>query len=187
MNGRHNLLRCGTTVLAVALVWVAAFRLNELLFSSFAYTPRANWIFLPAALRLIVILLFRQWGMFGLILGAWFSGPGNTEGDAAHEIFLSCTSGIAPMLAVAAGKRWFGIPDSLAGLNARHICMLSISCAAANAVLLNAYLLLSGRLHWGLAHVATVFTGDVLGAFLVLALLSAVLSFAIPRAKPHKP
>ena len=175
-------IRVFATIGGVALAWFGAFHFNEYIFSSTAQTSRANWIFLPAALRLIAILLFGELGAVGLIVGAFLTTTGTT-GDALHEVVLACTSGMAPLLAVGLLNRAFHLPASLAGLHARHIALFSVGCALSNAVLLNGYLWLSGRLQDNLEHIASVFAGDVLGMAIVMLVLSLILSLAMPRRR----
>ncbi len=53
----------------VAVLWVTLFKLNEWLFSTFEFAEHVNWIFLPAAVRVAAILLFRVRGAVGLFVG----------------------------------------------------------------------------------------------------------------------
>lgn len=169
------------TVIGIAVTWLAAFKLNEWAFSGTLHSARANWIFLPAAIRVIVVLLFGDLGALGLVVGAYLAlddAAGNNELDA---IILAASSGIAPLLAVITLKRWFSISDTLAGLRPWHIIALSLACAVTNAALLNGYLWLAGRLHSDFVQIVTVFIGDVLGMAIVLLALTVALSFAMPR------
>jgi hypothetical protein len=173
------------TMIAVAIVWIVVFWINAWCFKAITYSSYANWVFLPAAVRLIVVLLCQKVGALGLVLGAYATMSGTSSGHMLHQMLVAATSGLAPLVAVWAGKRWFLIPDSLAGLRAMHIALLSTLCSVCNAVLLNTYLLISRHLDHALAQIATVFVGDFLGTAIVLFLLSFGLSFAIPRS--HRP
>ncbi|MFA7585502.1 MAG: hypothetical protein WCY11_04785 [Novosphingobium sp.] len=174
-------LRQGTTICGISIAWVAAFELNGWVFSALEHTIRAHWIFLPAALRLLAILMFGRIGAAGLVLGAYLTVQGTAGGDAVHEILLSLCSGITPLVAVGLGKWMLDVPGNLAGLRSMHIVVLCALCASLNALVLNAYLLASGRPESSLVQILTIFVGDLLGAAIVLLLLAGILALILPR------
>ena len=175
--------RQATAIFMIAALWYAIFRLNEWLFPFFEHTLRLNWIFLPAALRPLIILMFGGTGALGLILGAFLSVYGTTHGDLLHWAVLSIVLGATPWFAVSLGKAFLNIPQDLAGLKPRHILLLCGLCAGMNAVTLNGYLWSTGNLDGGAILVATVFVGDVVGAVILLLLTSSILAFAMPRRR----
>lgn len=170
-----------THVLGIAIAWYALSALNAWLFAGLEHTSRAHWIFLPAAFRPLIVLIFGRVGAVGLVLGAYLTVYGTADGDAFHEMIFSVILGITPWIAVSLGKWALNIPSSLAGLRAGHIIQLCMLCASANAVALNGYLWASGRFEGGLIQIVTVFFGDLVGAALVLFLVASVLTFALPR------
>jgi hypothetical protein len=168
-------------VAVVALAWVATFELNAAVFPSLEHSARASWIFLPAALRPLAILMFGGLGALGLVLGAFLTVYGTSGGSTLHEIVLAVSSGLLPWAAVSVGKAMFKLPDSLAGVRPKHIVALSAMCAGSNALGLNAYLWLAGRLGEDLMHIPAVFVGDAFGSAIVLLAASAVLTVVFPR------
>ena len=170
-----------THVLGIAIAWYALSALNAWLFAGLEHTSRAHWIFLPAAFRPLIVLMFGRVGAVGLVLGAYLTVYGTADGDAFHEMIFSVILGITPWIAVSLGKWALNIPRTLAGLGAWHIVMLCTLCASANAVALNGYLWASGRFEGGLIQIVTVFVGDLVGAALVLFLVANVLAFVMPR------
>ena len=183
MNARSMTIpQFGMIVIGVALTWDAAFTLNEKVFVGLQHSIRANWIFLPAAIRLLAVLLFGETGALGLALGAFLTLPNGLNNDVAFNVALAMTSGIAPLAAVMVCRKFMHIARDLGGLRAWHIVVLSIASAAANAIILNSYLAAIGRLHGDVEQIATVFVGDMLGTAIVLFLLSSLLAFALPRS-----
>lgn len=163
-------------VCGVALVWLAFFELNDWLFSQLAYTERAHWIFLPAALRVLAVLLLGGRGAIGLMIGAYLTLPHASPDDLALEIALSISSGLAPLAAVAICQRFFNINSDLAGLRGTHIVALSVASALANSVLLNIVMAVAGRHHGDGLLAATIFIGDMLGAALLLLAIALGIS-----------
>ena len=155
----------------VALSWHLFFGLNEWLLASYTHASWANWIFMPAALRIVAVLLFKWVGAFGLIFGALYEVSSDAFASAPYRMILAASSGLAPALAV-----WLcRIADDLQGLRARHIAALSITGAAANSLLINLTLLLAGELRGDLLPLVVIFLGDLNGTALVLFAISAVL------------
>ncbi len=164
------------TVFSVALVWLTFFELNDWLFSQLAYTERAHWVFLPAALRVLAVLLLGGRGAIGLMIGAYLTLPHESSADLTFEIALSISSGLAPLAAVAICQRFFPIKSDLAGLRGSHIIALSVGNAFANSVLLNIVMAIAGRHHGNGVLAATIFIGDMLGAALLLLTIALIIS-----------
>lgn len=57
-------------VLIVAVAWVIVFKLNQLLFDGTRNSRWTHWIFIPAAVRIIAVMLLGWRGAAGLVLGA---------------------------------------------------------------------------------------------------------------------
>lgn len=175
------LARQTTTVLAIAVVWYAVTWLNARLFPLFEHTLRASWIFLPAAFRPLIILLFGGTGAAGLVLGAFLTVYGTSSGGLLNELAFSGVLGVTPWLAVSLGRRLLDVPVDLAGLRASHILLLCALCAGMNALTLNGYLWVTGHFDGGSIQIATVLVGDLLGATILLFVISSALAFAMPR------
>ena len=175
--------RFAATTLGVAITWFAAFTLNETLLMASQHSSRANWIFLPAAIRLLAVLLFGEVGAFGLVLGALLTLQHGWATDPAYNVSLAISSGIAPLAAVWICRQLMSVSRELSSLRAMHIIVLSVASAAANAIILNGYIAVSGHLHGDMEQIATVFVGDMLGTAIVLFALSSLLAFALPRRR----
>lgn len=164
------------TVVSVAVVWVLVFNLNSFLFAEMALSDQASWIFLPAAFRLLLVLLFRQWGAVGLMFGAFLTLPNGTQDNLVQEVLLAASSGVAPLLAVAFASRYMQLKTDLQGLRGGQILVMSVLCAGVNSVLVSSSLLLYGEPSQFLVYVTTIFVGDVLGAAIVLSVIVIAIS-----------
>jgi hypothetical protein len=176
-------VRKAVPIAVIAIAWWASFHLNAWVFAGMQHTSVASWVFLPAVFRPLAILMYDKIGAVGLVLGGYLTVYGTTHGDNVHEVMLSVVSGVTPYFAVTLGKRLLAIPSNLAGLRMNHIIVLSASCAASNAIVLNGYMWASGHLNNDFMQVATVFVGDIIGATIMLFLISSVLAFALPRQR----
>jgi hypothetical protein len=164
---------------AIALTWLTVFKVNMWLFSHLALTEYIHWIFLPAGFRLIAVLLFGLRGALGLMLGAYLTLSGGSTDDLSHEILLSVSSGLAPLLAVMFCQRLFTIRNDLAGLNAWHVIVLSVSCAVTNSVVLSSLLWAIDTQQADFIAIMAIFVGDVIGAAVVIGAIALILDSAL--------
>ena len=174
----ERLLRGVVAICGVALLWLAVFNVNMWLFSHAAFSERAHWIFLPAAFRIIAVLVLGMRGGVGLMLGAYLTLPHTNPNDFYYEILLSISSGIAPLIAVFFCKSLFTINHDLNGLNGVHVIALSWTCAVANSAVLNALMWTMGKQRADIEAITAIFVGDVLGAALVLAAIALAMTVA---------
>jgi hypothetical protein len=175
----ERVLRGVVAICGVALLWLAVFNVNMWLFSHAAFSERAHWIFLPAAFRIIAVLILGMRGGLGLMLGAYLTLPHASPNDFNYEILLSISSGAAPLIAVLFCKQLFTINHDLNGLNGWHVVALSVSGAAANSVVLNALMWGMGKQQADIEAITAIFVGDVLGAAIVLAAIVLAMTVAV--------
>ena len=175
----ERLLLSVVAICGVALLWLAVFNVNMWLFSHAAFSERAHWIFLPAAFRIIAVLVLGMRGGAGLMLGAYLTLPHTNPNDFYYEILLAISSGVAPVIAVFFCKSLFTINHDLSGLNGWHVIALSVSCAVANSAVLNALMWTMGKQQADIEAIAAIFVGDVLGAAIVLAAIALAMSVAV--------
>ncbi|MEN9682674.1 MAG: hypothetical protein RLZZ427_425 [Pseudomonadota bacterium] len=182
MKGLCQTVGCrALTVAGVAAAWVMFFNVNIALFAPLANSPRAHWIFLPAALRVLSVLLFDGWGAAGLMVGAYFTLSRHGLADLPGDLLIAASSALAPLVGIAACRRWLHIAWDLSGLRGLHIIAVSVATAAANAVILNLALAAAGQFQGNLMRIATVFVGDVLGTAIMLSMIAAMLSLITRR------
>jgi hypothetical protein len=165
------------TVIGVALVWVAFFELNQLVFSQLAHSSRAHWVFLPAALRIMSVLVFGGAGVLGLTFGAFLTLP--HDAPWPYELALAVSSGLAPMIAIWLCRQMFPILPDLSGLRGQHIIALSIVGAAANSILIGVCIASSSRWDSNLRQIAAIFVGDMLGTFILLSVISVMVGIIL--------
>ena len=56
---------------ATVVLFLSMIALNELLFTRLEFARGINWIYLPAGMRLLCILLFAEAGAIGLLIASW--------------------------------------------------------------------------------------------------------------------
>jgi hypothetical protein len=153
------------------LLYFAAYHFNGWFFSSVSIAPYLSLIYLPAAIRVLTVLVMGVPAAIGLTLGTLLTIY-TTEGAWEHVWFetmpVSFISGFGPLLAVFIGQRLLKLPSDLRGLKPVHLLVLSIIGAACNAIPTNAFYWATGHMDAPLASIIQMFVGDVLGTLLFL-------------------
>ena len=156
-------------VALTALAYMGLFSFNQFVFPALDVASARGLVFLPSGLQLIGILLFVEWGALGLVLGALAMGFGPLyAGDPITAIGAALLAGLAPLCARALCVRYDALDEDLHGLSGAGLLRLTVVFSALSALMGQLWLL--GRNQGGdlWADVALHFTGDLLGALIVL-------------------
>ena len=170
----------------VALMWVGLFLLNSWLFKQFAFSEQVSWIFLPAALRMLAVLVLGWVGVAGIFLGSAITGVfvmGKIEGS--QILIGSALSALSPTLALLLCAYAFGMRANLVGLSASKLLILSVVAASFTAVLHNIHFALSGQVDAVGDSLLAMFIGDLVGTLVVLYLAKLIL-MALPLSGASK-
>lgn len=162
-------------VAVVVLLWTLLFELNHWLFSSVEQTPFISWMFLPAALRVLAVLLLGWRGVAGLFLGALLTHRPEQGLDLLDTLALPALSAGTPWLAVLCARRWLGIAPDLSGLSFGQLWVIATLGAVSSTALHNAYFSTRSAGHDWLAGFLPMLAGDMLGTLVLLYLSAAVL------------
>ena len=165
MQLQKNLWVVATT----ALAYVGLLSFNQFIFSSFNASAFNSLVFLPSGLGLICVLLFVEWGSMGMVLGALLMGLGQVTGlDPTTAMGTAVISGFAPLLVRSLFLRCAAFDEDLNGLTASCLLRMTMAFAAVSALLHQLWFVARGQVVdlWG--GLALHFTGDLLGALVVL-------------------
>ena len=173
---QRSLAQCAAHILTqsigVMLVWVLLYQFNMWAFDALAINPFVSWIFLPAFIRMVSVLLFGWAGVAGLILGALLTSPPT---EIAHSLPLAFISGFAPMLAFKTCQSGLKLNTTLEGLRASDLLILalvgSFICVTLNGVYFAHHHLPADLL----TCLTPMFLGDMMGNLMMLYLAAIVL------------
>lgn len=167
----------------LTLSWYGLASANDAIFQKLSPNPNATWIYLPAALRIIYPLVFRSAGVFGIIFGSFLVVQDRVNDGIIDTAILAIISGIAPLIGIGMFTTLFSNKPDLADFKPLHLFTLAWTCALTNAVCMNLYFAVSGRLMQPLDLAATIFIGDLVGTLIVLYVIAFVLTFSISRRR----
>jgi hypothetical protein len=166
----------------VALTWVALFELNAYWFEFLAVSPYVGWVFLPAALRVLAVLLFKTRGVLGLFLGALITNASLWGAEWWDALALSAVSALSPALALWLGVRWLDLMPTLDGLKGWQLLALSALAAVSNSVLHGLlFYVIEHEMPWHNAIVSMT-VGDFAGTLIVLYSAYFVMRWWQPKA-----
>ncbi len=160
-----------------ALLYAALFLINDYLFSALDVSVGVNWVFLPSGVRLIAILLFEKWGALGVVLGSLMLAFHDTRlNDPLTVGVAACISGLAPLLARQICLYATELDVNLKALTAVGLMRVALIFSAVSAALHQSWYAWRGHSEQVLNSVLAMFTGDMLGALLVLYAAKVMLS-----------
>lgn len=172
-------------VAGTAVLFLAALFLNELLFSRLEFAPGISWVYLPAGVRLLCVLLFAEAGALGLLAASWlicflYFFP--------HDPLRAFAGGIMGALAPYLAYRALlatGMGASLRGLDGKRLLGCALLFAVASPAMHHAWFALQGQ-HEGLLRSFLVMaSGDLAGTLIVLYGARFILNLFPPKPAPR--
>jgi hypothetical protein len=164
------------TILFCGVVYASLFYINHWLTQFLEAAPGVNWIFLPAGLRLFLVLVFGLPGALGIIAASmiitFYQGFGI---DPLTIIGIGLISGFAPYLARHLVLRNLKIANDLGNLNINLVVTCILIFAAISSTSHQFWFEFRGLESGSLQNVLVMFIGDVLGALLLISLVKIVI------------
>jgi hypothetical protein len=159
-------------VVISAMSWAVFAYVYSVGFESVKEAPGVHLIYLPAGLRLLILLLFGVWGAIGIFIAHPIVVY--TQYDSPNVAFVTAQafiSGFGGLFVLNMSQRLFGISPNLDGIRAKHLPLLSLKMAIALPLLFSfALVVFQGR---PVSKVETNFwamlLGDFLGCFIFIA------------------
>lgn len=173
-------------VLGVALAWFALFQLNNWLFSRIHLTGFISWIFLPAAIRMLAVMVGGWAGTLGLFFGAILTNLSLLKYEPFNIVMLAGLSALGPLVAFNLCTRWLKLPRDLAGLQHSQLLVFAVAGAIFNSFPHNLYFYFKGLSPDAWSGVVPMFVGDLAGTLIVLYLASLAIRLFTKDARGYK-
>jgi hypothetical protein len=170
------------SIATAALLYFVCFHLNMALFNSLELHSGANWIFLPAGVRLLCTLLLASEGAVGLLIASLIISM-QTYGEMGliTNLVSAFISAGAPYL-IYRLVVLNGMPATLEKLNAAKLALLCLVYAFTSALLHSIWYTLRSVNTDMLTGFTAMFTGDLIGTLIVLYAMKIVLA-AVRRTR----
>ncbi len=166
-----------------AVLYFGFFWINEWLFGMTELHDGANWIFLPAGLRLLCTLIFAGEGAIGLLIASVLICFLRIDSmDQVTGLGAALISAGAPYLAYRAALK-LGMPASLEKLSAAGLSVLALMYAVTSSFLHSFWFAMRGFFPDLLHGWSAMFIGDLIGTMIMVYLLKMILA-VVRSARP---
>jgi hypothetical protein len=173
-------------ILISALLYSALFFFNDWLTETVKYDLGVSWIYLPAGLRLFLILIFGLAGAIGIAIASFaISYFWAFPADLVTCIGIGLISGFAPLLAKWVVISNIPINNDLSNLSLQKIIFCVVVYALMSAGLHQYWFVLRGLESGNLDHFLVMFVGDIAGSILLIALIKYSIDL-VKRSKPKQ-
>jgi hypothetical protein len=165
------MLFCVGTVIS-AVLYSALFFLNDRLTEVLKYDLGVSWVYLPAGLRLFLILIFGLAGAIGIAAASFaISYFGVFPPDLITCIGIGLISGFAPLLAKWVVIANVNISNDLSNLSIQKVILCIVVYALMSAGFHQYWFVLRDLELGSLNHFLVMFIGDIAGSILLIALI----------------
>ena len=168
-------------VLGVALLWVALYQFNAWLFDEIHLTGFISWIFLPAAIRMLSVMIGGWTGALGLFVGALLTNLNLLMFEPLNAVVIAALSALGPLVAVYLCTQWLRLPNDLAGLQRSQLLVFAVAGAVFNVFPHNLYFYLTGLSYDAWSGILPMFVGDLAGTLIVLYVASFSIRLVLKR------
>ena len=180
--------------LVATLIWCGFAWTYRQLFTWSEWVPGINLVYLPHGLRMILVILFAEAGAVGIVLGTVLIGIElvltNPALGLAHSLVAGTAVWLAARLVIKPSPKSSLLPQTAGGIAAidgRSLVVLAFVSSVLNSsghVL--AWLLFDTEAKQLEVRFATMFTGDLLGAVILLYALRALILFIERNQTPRR-
>ncbi len=151
-----------------ALGYAGLYHLNGWLFEHAEFAQHINWIFLPAAARMVAVLVFGWAGVAGLFIGSISVIPELVQSEFVHAVTLATLSSVPALAAARFVQRLFDVPADLGGITAKQLLCFGFAGGLANSASHTAYFAWRAGSLEPLQGFTPMFVGDTVGTLLML-------------------
>jgi hypothetical protein len=178
----HSMFFCLGALIS-ALLYSALFFFNDWLTETVKYDLGVSWVYLPAGLRLFLILIFGLAGAIGIAVASFaISYFGVFPPDLITCIGIGLISGFAPLLAKWVVVSNTHISNDLSNLSLQKIIFCILVYALVSAGLHQWWFVMRDLESGSLNHFLVMFVGDVAGSILLIVLIKYSIDL-IKRSK----
>lgn len=169
-SSRESVISVKTTIVC-ALVYALLFYANDWLTAFLEVAPGVNWIYLPAGLRLFLVLIFGLSGAIGIAIASTLITLGrDLSDDIIGIVGIGLISGFGPYLARRMVIRNLKINADLSNLNIQMIAISVLVFALLSTGLHQLWFVLIGIPSGSFSNTVAMLIGDILGALLFISI-----------------
>jgi hypothetical protein len=171
-----------------SVLFLLLLQINNGLFNHFEWIVGVNWIYLPAGIRLLCVLLFRTPGAIGIGIGSWLAGTYLFNyGDPIYTLVVSFLSAFSPYIVYLALNNRHNLSTSLANLTPKLLLQCSFLFGITSACLHHVWFVFYNHIDASWQSLLVMAVGDFIGAILLLYFVKILLAMIRKLVFRHKP
>ena len=172
-----ELFKSGLIVLLTTFLWVLFYQLNIIVLYQATVSPMVSWIFLPAGIKVITVIIFGELGVLGLFFGA-IATYYISNLNAGSPLLVAAISASSPFVAIHVSKYVLKLNSFYTKLKGIHLWIISFIYAITNTLFHQLYYGVHMRNLVGFANNQfAMFCGDLFGVLLLLFILSSGIKY----------
>jgi hypothetical protein len=160
--------------LLVALTWVLLFDINAVLFKSLMVSHLISWVFLPACIRLLSVLIFEWAGVLGIFIGTSIT-CNHLDINQFNPWFLALISAGSPYLSAIFCRYVLKLPNSLTGLNTTQLLFFVLIGSLFNTSLNHFYYVTIDLPSSFRQTFLPMMMGDIIGCLILLYIFAFII------------
>ena len=180
--------------LAAAVVWWGFAWTYHQLFAWSEWVPGINLVYFPHGLRMILAILFAEAGAVGIVLGSLIGGMDlmrtNPALGLAHSLVAGFAVWLAARIVIKPSPQSSLLPQTAGGIAAidgRSLVVLAFASSVLNSLgHVLGWMLFDAEAKQLEVRFVTMFTGDLLGAVILLYALRALILFIERNQTPRR-
>lgn len=167
---KEQLLSGVAIVALITAAWLALYYLNYSL-TFISINNYVSWVFLPATIRLVSVLLFGWLGAIGLFLGALITTIPLADSTSAL-LLIPAISALGPLLTVWGSLKVLRVERNLHALSGNQLILVALITSFITSLLHSVYFY-----HTDIpSHFGSMFIGDFIGSLLLLYLAKIIIN-----------
>jgi glucose-6-phosphate-specific signal transduction histidine kinase len=166
-----------TIALVSGLAFISSWEFNHFFDSYFVYAPGISFLFIPAGVKLMSVLLGRLPAVFGLLIASVYTGTTLwTDMQMPAIYYFALVSVLSYPISAYIVMRLLDIHRELSNLQYWHIVVLSLAASVLNGVAHNVVYIWQGvtATEEILQKALAMAIGDFFGCFVVIAFFHAI-------------
>lgn len=174
----NRTLHKAIVVIVSGEIWFFSGLFNEQVMSFVSFAPGIDLIYLPAGIRIALIMVFGIWGAIGIACFDPILFVNEFGWRPPMQMAVTAlTVGFVPLLTVVACRRVLGIGPGLSGLQLAHLPVIALAAAIATPLALNIEFISENLRGSGdlFSRLSAMAMGDFLGCMVALAVIWAVV------------
>jgi len=175
----RSLLEC----LLSAALYMGFFYFNGYITASIEDAQGVNWIFIPDGLRIFLTLIFDYAGAAGLMLATLLINYiGFYQADLATNLGISIICGLAPLLGRHFVIHNLKVSPDLSNISVQQLLGSITAYSFLSSGLHQLWFITRGLDSGGADHFIAMFTGDMVGSILFIAIIKYGIDFIKQRS-----